>query len=83
VPDDENQETVMTLVLRAGVALARVWGATTRSALIRRCDDRGDVPGWVLVTVMTAGLVAALWAVAGDMLTEAFSSAIQDTVGQP
>jgi hypothetical protein len=32
---------------------------------------------------MTAGLVAALWAVAGDMLTDAFSSAIQDTVGQP
>jgi hypothetical protein len=43
--------------------------------------DRGDVPGWVLVTIMTAGLVAALWAVAGDMLTDAFTSAIQDTVG--
>ena len=22
--------------------------------------DRGDVPGWVLVTIMTAGLVTAL-----------------------
>jgi hypothetical protein len=44
-------------------------------------EDRGDVPGWVLVTIMTAGLVAALWAVAGDMLTDAFTSAIQDTVG--
>jgi hypothetical protein len=73
----------MTLVLRAGVVLAHVWGTTSRTALTRRPDDRGDVPGWVLVTVMTAGLVAALWAVAGDMLTEAFSSAIQDTVGQP
>jgi hypothetical protein len=73
----------MTLVLRAGVVLARMWGTTSRTALTRRRDDRGDVPGWVLVTVMTAGLVAALWAVAGDMLTEAFSSAIQDTVGQP
>ena len=28
-------------------------------------DERGDVPGWVLITVMTAGLVSALWAVAG------------------
>lgn len=41
-------------------------------------DERGDVPGWVLVTVMTAGLVAALWAVAGpqlqDMLREALNS---------
>jgi hypothetical protein len=51
--------------------------------MTRSRGDRGDVPGWVLVTVMTAGLVAALWAVAGDMLTYAFSSAIQDTVGQP
>jgi hypothetical protein len=24
-------------------------------------DERGDVPGWVLVTVMTAGLVVAVW----------------------
>lgn len=43
-----------------------------------RRDERGDVPGWVLVTVMTAGLVAALWAIAGPalsgMLTDALSS---------
>ncbi|MDQ1628931.1 MAG: hypothetical protein QOI54_2675, partial [Actinomycetota bacterium] len=25
--------------------------------------DRGDVPGWVLITIMTAGLVSALWLV--------------------
>jgi hypothetical protein len=41
-------------------------------------DERGDVPGWVMITVMTAGLVAALWAVAGPelerMLRDALSS---------
>ena len=41
-------------------------------------DERGDVPGWVLITVMTAGLVAGLWAIAGSqlgaMLREALSS---------
>ena len=31
-------------------------------------SERGDVPGWVLITLMTAGLVAALWAVAQDQL---------------
>ncbi|MDT0165720.1 hypothetical protein Q9R32_09140 [Actinotalea sp. AC32] len=41
-----------------------------------RLDDRGDVPGWVLVTLMTAGLVIALWAVAGPALTETFDAAI-------
>lgn len=38
--------------------------------------DRGDVPGWVLVTLMTAGLVLALWAVAGPALTNLFQDAI-------
>jgi hypothetical protein len=44
----------------------------------RRRDERGDVPGWVLITVMTAGLVAGLWAIAGSqlgtMLREALAS---------
>ena len=38
--------------------------------------ERGDVPGWVLVTVMTAGLVTALWIVADDQLKSIFSSAL-------
>lgn len=42
----------------------------------RRRDERGDVPGWVLITVMTAGLVAALWAVAGDTLSQMLSDAL-------
>lgn len=41
-----------------------------------RADERGDVPGWVLITVMTAGLVAALWAVAGDALSGMLSDAL-------
>lgn len=38
--------------------------------------DRGDVPGWVLITMMTAALVVALWALAG----EAFTSMFQDSM---
>lgn len=44
-------------------------------------DDRGDVPGWVLITLMTAGLVAGLWALAGPTLNELFSSAIEGVSG--
>ena len=43
----------------------------------RQRDERGDVPGWVLVTVMTAGLVAALWAVAGPELERMLRQALQ------
>jgi hypothetical protein len=44
--------------------------------------ERGDVPGWVLVTLMTAGLVVALWAIAGPMLEGAFTQAIQSVTGR-
>lgn len=43
--------------------------------------ERGDVPGWVLITVMTAGLVTALWAVAGDVLTQMFVDALDAVTG--
>ncbi len=45
--------------------------------------DRGDVPGWVLVTLMTAGLVVTLWAVAGPRLEEVFNDGIDRVVGGP
>lgn len=44
-------------------------------------SDRGDVPGWVLITLMTAGLVAAIWAIAGPTLTNLFTSAIEGVTG--
>ena len=46
-------------------------------ALPRDRDDRGDVPGWVLITVMTVGLVAIISAVAGDELTRLLRSALR------
>lgn len=45
--------------------------------------ERGDVPGWVLVTLMTAGLVLTIWAVAGPRLTEVFDDAMDRVVGGP
>jgi len=44
-------------------------------------DDRGDVPGWVLITLMTAGLVVLLWAAAGPALTAVFEQAIERVTG--
>jgi hypothetical protein len=42
----------------------------------RLANDRGDVPGWVLVAVMTAGLVTAIWLIADDQLTGILNRAI-------
>ena len=55
--------------------LVRTWCALTRCAAADR--ERGDVPGWVLVTLMTAGLVSVLWFVAGEALQELFVSSIR------
>lgn len=60
--------------------MVTIWfgrGARTR----RGRDERGDVPGWVMVTVMTAGLVAALWAIAGDTLGAMLSAALASVTG--
>jgi hypothetical protein len=46
-----------------------------------RRSERGDVPGWVMITVMTAGLVAALWAVAGSRLSNMLSTALSSVSG--
>jgi hypothetical protein len=38
--------------------------------LARLGGERGDVPGWVLITAMTVGLVMLVWGVARDALRE-------------
>jgi hypothetical protein len=50
-------------------------------ARLAASDDRGDVPGWVLITVMTAGLVTALWLVADDQLQSVFTGALASVTG--
>jgi len=53
-----------------------------RLAAIMRDSERGDVPGWVLVLLMTAGLVTVMWAVAGPKLTALLSSALDSVSGR-
>ena len=59
--------------LFAGWVLQRLGTHDTR--------DRGDVPGWVLITMMTAGLVTVLWALAGDQLQAMFTQAMSSVTG--
>lgn len=43
-------------------------------------QDRGDVPGWVLITLMTAGLVVLIWGFAGPALQGVFEQALARVV---
>lgn len=60
-----------------------------RNALIERHDsffarlndDRGDVPGWVLVVLMTTGLVTAIWTIAAPRLTAILKDSLDSMNG--
>ena len=43
--------------------------------------ERGDVPGWVLVVLMTAGLVITIWLLAEGALQRVFTTAIDRILG--
>ncbi|MDH6236244.1 hypothetical protein [Cryobacterium sp. CG_9.6] len=47
----------------------------------RFSDETGDVPGWVLITLMTAGLVVIIWGLAGPALSGVFEQAIARVSG--
>lgn len=56
--------------------------SSQRSAIREFVDDEtGDVPGWVLVTLMTAGLVVAIWTLAGPALAALFEQALSRVSG--
>ncbi len=45
--------------------------------------ERGDVPGWVLITVMTAFIVTAIWQFIGPEFEEILQDAINNVNGGP
>lgn len=44
-------------------------------------NERGDVPGWVLVVLMTTGLVTAIWTIAAPRLTAILRNALDSMNG--
>jgi hypothetical protein len=46
--------------------------------LARLRGERGDVPGWVLITAMTVALVMLIWGVASEALRDIISGFLDD-----
>ena len=44
-------------------------------------NERGDVPGWVLVVLMTTGLVTAIWTIAAPRLTAILKNSLDSMNG--
>jgi hypothetical protein len=62
------------MTARANKALLNI---RQRWALTVGAHERGDVPGWVMITLMTAVIVVLIWGIASEqlqtLLTSAFS----------
>lgn len=50
--------------------------AAWRRMRYRLREERGDVPGWVLITIMSAGIVAVLWPFAEGFLMDILQAAL-------
>ena len=62
-----NAESAMT---KAAISAGRRINRLRNFDLVAKVkDERGDVPGWVLVVLMTTGLVTAIWTIAAPRLT--------------
>jgi hypothetical protein len=64
VPDEEEQHVIHRCLHRLH-----------RRLPLRH--ERGDVPGWVLITIMTAGIVAVLWQFAQPYLRDILEQALE------
>jgi hypothetical protein len=66
--------------------LTAAWFGTLYLAVRRRVRgadaEQGDVPGWVMICVMSAGLVVIIFGVFKSKITDAISHAVDSVTGQ-
>jgi hypothetical protein len=76
-----DMKKVMAQAYSAEFALRQKLIAAQHSFFARLKDDRGDVPGWVLVVLMTTGLVTAIWTIAAPRLTAILKNSLDSMNG--
>lgn len=67
---EELREAHHEIFMKLSFRISRMIEVIGKSRIYRSISDqRGDVPGWVLVVLMTTGLVTAIWTIAAPRLT--------------
>jgi hypothetical protein len=69
--------SIATAEIRFQQKLSQVWDQFFE----RLKNDRGDVPGWVLVVLMTTGLVTAIWTIAAPRLSAILKNSLDSMNG--
>ena len=76
----ENASIKIALnIVRAQSLIKRKINETKFISAVR--DERGDVPGWVVVVLMTTGLVTAIWTIASPRLSAILKNSLDSMNG--
>ena len=73
--------TIAQYAVRAELQFRNALIKAHDSFFARLRDDRGDVPGWVLVVLMTTELVTAIWTIAAPRLTAILKDSLDSMNG--
>jgi len=65
-----------SITLRVGIKTQQVCRSLREKILRNIASEKGDVPGWVLVVLMTTGLVTAIWTIAAPRLTSILKNSL-------
>jgi len=75
-------EMIQEMLVEISNLLSQKYGEFRRSRFYKALsDDRGDVPGWVLVVLMTTGLVTAIWTIAAPRLSAILRNSLDSMNG--
>jgi hypothetical protein len=77
----EKMDKFLERAFVAELSLRQKLTTIQQSFFARLKDDRGDVPGWVLVVLMTTGLVTAIWTIAAPRLTAILKNSLDSMNG--
>jgi hypothetical protein len=67
--EEISAKTLKSTIWVEGRITASLKAVTEKKFVKMMKDERGDVPGWVLVVLMTTGLVTAIWTIAAPRLS--------------
>ena len=67
--------------INAACRLNNQWRVNWKSLSRTLSDERGDVPGWVLVVLMTTGLVTGIWTLAAPEIEQILRTSLSSMNG--
>jgi hypothetical protein len=80
-PKEEKMNKILERAFVVELTFRQKLTTIQQNFLARLKDDRGDVPGWVLVVLMTTGLVTAIWTIAAPRLTAILKNSLDSMNG--